>query len=90
MDEQAFRDLAAAEGYSEPVEVTWDIGYSMDEHIHDFDAKLFVLRGQISATANGETTTCGPGDSFDYTAGTIHTEAAGPDGAVFLAARKAD
>ena len=58
------------------------------EHAHEFDARLLVIEGAMTITAEGQERTYRAGDSFAMTAGCRHTEQCGPEGARYLAGRR--
>lgn len=43
-------------------------------HAHDFDARLFVLKGLLTIAFGDGRVTYGPGDSCSVPAGTVHAE----------------
>jgi mannose-6-phosphate isomerase-like protein (cupin superfamily) len=57
-------------------------------HIHDFDARLFVLDGGITLVFGDERCVYGPGDSCNVPAGTMHEEHTEADGVRYLAGRR--
>jgi len=57
-------------------------------HVHDFDARLYVLAGEITLTREDGARTFRAGDSCDVPAGTLHSEAYGPEGCKYLAGRR--
>ncbi len=89
MTEAEFHAHLARDGYAEAAIVEMEPSAQIAAHEHDFDASVYVLSGKISVTtADGQTTTCGPDDTFALTAGTSHTEEIGADGVRFLAGRR--
>jgi quercetin dioxygenase-like cupin family protein len=59
-----------------------------DPHTHPEDESLWVVRGQIVLQADGREFPLGPGDRLELPRGTLHTARAGPDGAMYLIARR--
>ncbi|WP_428532563.1 cupin domain-containing protein [Rhodopila sp.] len=57
-------------------------------HVHDFDARLFVLDGHLTLVRDQQRETFGPGASCDVPAGTAHEEHTEADGVRYLAARR--
>ena len=55
-----------------------------DEHHHDCDESLWVVRGQIVFEVCGCEFPLGPGDRLLLPAGVAHRARAGPDGARYL------
>ena len=83
MDRKAFEDLLAAEGY-EASERFKEAAPDNGMHAHDFDARLFILEGQVTMTFADGAKTFGPGDDCHVPAGTRHSEAFGPDGCSYI------
>ncbi len=88
MDAIAFQAQLQAEGYQTTVNVSQPAGYRMDEHAHDFDACALITAGEFSITVQGQCHRYGAGDVFRLPAGTLHCEAAGEQGAKYLAGRR--
>lgn len=88
MNLQAFHDELKVTGFDEAVAVDRAIGYAMDEHQHPFDAVAFITAGDITLVVNGVATCYREGDVFRLPAGTLHLEAAGPEGVRFLSGRR--
>jgi quercetin dioxygenase-like cupin family protein len=59
-----------------------------DAHSHDDDERLWVVRGQIVLRIEERDFPLGPGDCLELPGGTVHSAQAGPDGAVYLIARR--
>jgi quercetin dioxygenase-like cupin family protein len=59
-----------------------------DPHRHGDDERLQVLRGRIVLRVDGRDFPLGPGDGLELPRGVVHTARAGPDGAVYLIARR--
>ncbi len=57
-------------------------------HAHGFDARLFVLEGQITLVFGEDRQVFGPGMSCNVPAGTIHEEHTEADGVKYLAGRR--
>jgi mannose-6-phosphate isomerase-like protein (cupin superfamily) len=60
-----------------------------ESHVHDWDARLFVLDGSITLVRGNGPETFGPGDSCALSANTPHEEHTGVDGVRYVAARRA-
>ena len=60
-----------------------------ESHVHDWDARLFVLEGALTLVRGNGRETFGPGDSCSLTANTPHEEHTEADGVRYLAARRA-
>jgi quercetin dioxygenase-like cupin family protein len=57
-------------------------------HCHDFDAKAFVLGGQITITRDNKPTTFRAGQCFEVPAGCMHAEQVGSEGVALLSGRR--
>jgi len=58
-------------------------------HAHDFDARLFILDGALTLVRGEERVTYGPGEVCAVSAGTVHSEHTGADGARLVYGRRA-
>jgi hypothetical protein len=92
MTEDDFRRDAAAKGYAEPVEKTWDAGQLNSGHTHEHTLYLRIATGTmilgIETDAGLVTTSLTPGGTIDVPADCHHSEQAGPEGVTFLVASK--
>jgi quercetin dioxygenase-like cupin family protein len=57
-------------------------------HCHDFDARAFVLGGEITITRDNTAVTFRAGQCFDVPAGCMHAEHVGPEGVALLSGRR--
>jgi quercetin dioxygenase-like cupin family protein len=57
-------------------------------HCHDFDAKAFVLGGEITITRDNNPTTFRTGQCFEVPTGCMHAEHVGPEGVALLSGRR--
>jgi len=57
-------------------------------HCHDFDARLFVLGGEITITRDNVPETFRAGQCCEVPAGCMHTEQVGPEGVAYLSGRR--
>ncbi len=57
-------------------------------HCHDFDAKAFVLGGEITITRDNTPVTFRAGQCFQVPAGYLHAEHVGPEGVALLSGRR--
>ena len=57
-------------------------------HCHDFDAKAFVLGGEITITRDNAPVTFRRGQCFEVPAGCMHAEHVGPEGVALLSGRR--
>ena len=55
-----------------------------DEHAHECDESLWVVRGSIVFEVSGSEYLLGPGDRLLLPAGVAHRARAGPEGASYL------
>ena len=87
MDRLSFEASLRQEGYKlvnsslKPNELSPD-------HMHDFDARLFVLGGEITIARDGKSETFRAGDSCAVPAGCCHAEQVGPEGVAYIAGRR--
>jgi quercetin dioxygenase-like cupin family protein len=87
MDQVRFESELRAQGY-EVVDRRMEANTLNPEHSHEFDARLLVLEGAMTITAEGQERTYLAGDTFAMTAGCRHTEQCGPEGVRYLAGRR--
>jgi quercetin dioxygenase-like cupin family protein len=57
-------------------------------HCHDFDARLYVLGGEITITRDNAAETFRAGQCCEVLAGCMHTEEVGPEGVAFVSGRR--
>ena len=57
-------------------------------HCHDFDAKSFVLGGEITITRDNTPSTFRAGQCFEVPAGCMHAEHVGPEGVALMSGRR--
>ena len=87
MTETEFRAMLASAGFDTVVLVEREPG-SLDTHTHPFEARAFIIDGEITiVSAQGEQH-CRAGDTFHLAANEPHTESYGPQGVTYLAGRK--
>jgi mannose-6-phosphate isomerase-like protein (cupin superfamily) len=58
-----------------------------DLHAHDFDVRIYVLRGNISVTRDGNSVTFQAGDHCEIPADCQHTTKVGADGVAYIVGR---
>lgn len=85
---QEFHNELQTNGFDAAVPVDRDIGYAMGEHQHPFDACALITAGDITLVVDGVSSHYRAGDVFRLPAGTLHLEAAGPQGVSYLAGRR--
>ena len=57
-------------------------------HCHDFDARLFVLGGEITITRDNNPETFRAGQCCEVPAGCLHAEQVGPEGVAYVSGRR--
>jgi quercetin dioxygenase-like cupin family protein len=57
-------------------------------HCHDFDARLYVLGGEITITRDNTPETFGAGQCCEVLAGCMHAEHVGPEGVAYVSGRR--
>src|SRR5438309_12083952 len=88
MERMLFETELREQGYGEVVDRHMEANAVNPEHTHEFDARLLVLEGAMTITAEGSERTYRAGDTFAMTAGCRHTEQCGPEGVRYLAGRR--
>jgi quercetin dioxygenase-like cupin family protein len=88
MDQATFEAELRQQGYAEMVDRRMEAHSLNPEHAHEFDARLLVLEGAMTITAEGQQRTYRAGDTFAMTAGCRHPEECGSEGARYLAGRR--
>ncbi len=88
MERTAFETELRELGYAEVVDRRMEPDSLNPEHAHEFDARLLVLEGAMTITAEGSERTYRAGDTFTMTAACRHSERSGPEGARYLAGRR--
>ena len=87
MDRTAFEAELQRDGYQVVVN-TMQPSAINPEHVHDFDARLLVVAGEMTIHAEGQRNTYRVGDTFSMTHGCRHAEHAGLEGATYVAGRR--
>ena len=88
MNRAEFETELRGQGYREIVDRRMEANAVNPEHTHEFDARLFILEGEITITCEGEERTYRTGDTCAIAAGRRHTEHCGPEGVRYLAGRR--
>ena len=88
MDRTTFENALREQGYGEVVDRRMEPGAVNPTHAHEFDARMLVLEGAMTIAAEGGEHSYRAGDVFEMPAGRRHSEAAGPEGARYLAGRR--
>ncbi|NBQ75756.1 MAG: cupin domain-containing protein [Acetobacteraceae bacterium] len=63
-------------------------GLENPEHTHPWDARLFILGGEITITQDGKAICYRAGDTCAVAANYPHAEQVGPSGVAFMSGRK--
>ena len=87
MDKTEFEADLRREGYR-VVNSSLKPNQIASNHCHDFDAKAFVLGGEITITRDNTPTTFRAGQCFAVPAGCPHAEHVGPEGVALLSGRR--
>lgn len=88
MDRTAFENELRNDGYEAAIDRRMEPNAVNSDHSHEFDARLLVLEGALTITAEGAERTYRAGDTFAMTAGCVHAEQSGPEGVRYLAGRR--
>jgi len=88
MNRADFETKLQAEGYGEMVDRQMEANHFNPDHVHDFDACVFVVDGEITITRHGKPETFRAGDMCTMAAGTLHSEQCGTAGVHYLAGRR--
>lgn len=59
-------------------------GTPLQEHLHENEQLGFIVQGELTFTIGGETSTLGPGDTYNIPSNVPHSGQTGPDGCVAL------
>jgi quercetin dioxygenase-like cupin family protein len=87
MDKAAFETALRNEGFR-VVNSSVKPNLIASNHCHDFDARSWVLGGEITITRDNTPTTFRVGQCFDVPAGCMHAEHVGPEGVALLSGRR--
>lgn len=88
MNADSFHKMVTSEGYSEPVLVEREPNGFVDVHTHPFEAKALILDGMIEIGLGNEIERFEPGAVFHLHHEQPHWERYGPEGVVYLSARR--
>jgi quercetin dioxygenase-like cupin family protein len=88
MERMTFERELREHGYVEVVDRRMEANALNPEHAHEFDARLLVLEGTMTITAEETERTYRAGDTFTMAAGCRHSERSGSQGARYLAGRR--
>jgi mannose-6-phosphate isomerase-like protein (cupin superfamily) len=87
MDKTEFEAELRRDGFR-PVYASLRPNMREANHCHDFDARLFVLGGEITITRDNNPETFRAGQCCEVPAGCMHTEQVGPEGVAYLSGRR--
>jgi quercetin dioxygenase-like cupin family protein len=88
MERAEFETALREEGYLEVADRRMEPNKTNPEHSHEFDARLLILEGEMTIASDGEERTYHAGDTFAMSAGCLHSEQCGLEGARYLAGRR--
>lgn len=88
MDTTAFRESLAADGFDEVLERALEPGFSNEMHDHPYDARLYILAGELVLGTPGGEVVFKPGEVCDVPRGNRHFERYGAAGATLLVGRR--
>ncbi|HQT75566.1 MAG TPA: cupin domain-containing protein [Rhodopila sp.] len=87
MDKAEFETELRREGYR-IVNTSVKPNLAAPNHCHDFDAKAWVLGGEITITRDNNPVTFRTGQCFEVPTGCMHAEQVGPEGVALLSGRR--
>jgi quercetin dioxygenase-like cupin family protein len=76
MDKDLFKKELERDNYKIQ-EKSMIAGTINEDHVHLFDARLFIISGHITIGQNNQKTVYGPGDVCSVAANTLHSEKVG-------------
>jgi quercetin dioxygenase-like cupin family protein len=88
MDSSSFEQKLRDDGFVEIETKSYELRPANGDHGHHFSARGMILDGIFTITVDGTPRSYRAGETFELTAGIIHNEAIGPDGARVMAGRK--
>jgi quercetin dioxygenase-like cupin family protein len=88
MDQTEFETAARRDGYAEIVDRRMEANHVNPDHVHEFDARVLVIEGEMTIAQGGVSHTYRAGDMCALAAGTLHSEQCGPGGVRYLAGRR--
>lgn len=89
MNETEFRAALQADGYDEVLVKTFETHQPDPMHTHDFDARVFVVAGQLMLETEGQpNATFRPGQMCDVPRGTRHREHYWPASTIVVGRRR--
>lgn len=88
MDRDEFTEKLIEDGFQPPVVVLRESNGFLDVHVHPFEAKALVLRGELTIKIGGDARVYCAGQVFHLPANEPHSESYGSDGVEYLVGRK--
>lgn len=88
MDQAAFLEQLAREGFQPPVLVEREAHGTLDAHAHPFEAKALVIAGDLRIRTSAGERHYQVGDVFQLAAHESHSEVFGAEGVRYLAGRR--
>ncbi|MCJ7800065.1 MAG: cupin [Polaromonas sp.] len=88
MEREEFTEILAEEGFEEVVTVTREAHGFLDTHTHPFEAKAFILSGELYLRVGNAEQTFQAGQVFHLLADDPHSERYGPKGVTYLVGRR--
>ncbi len=88
MNEAQFKQTLQEQGYGVAETIQCEANMAKDMHVHDFSASVMVISGEFTLVTEDGSVTHRPGDTCKLTAGTLHAEQTGADGATLLVGKK--
>jgi quercetin dioxygenase-like cupin family protein len=83
-----FRRQLDNQGYSKPETQEFEENYSCEIHAHAFSVFALVEEGEFILHTEKNSEAFHPGDTCNVTAGKLHAEGSGPDGAKIIFGKK--
>jgi mannose-6-phosphate isomerase-like protein (cupin superfamily) len=87
MDRLEFEADLRRDGFS-VVNASLTPNMKVANHCHDFDARLFILGGEITITRDNKPETFRAGQCCEVLAGAMHAENVGPEGVAYVSGRR--
>ena len=88
MTEDEFASWAQRDGYEPSRATEYQPDSRPELHDHDFDARVLILRGELTMVYESHTMVLGPGDHCEVPAGTMHSEQGSSMGAAGVLATR--
>jgi quercetin dioxygenase-like cupin family protein len=88
MDTKEFETRLKQGGYLDVETKKAAPNFTSKPHTHEFDVWALILSGELKLTREGKSDTYRAGQTFEMTAGCLHTEDYGPHGTTYLVGRR--